>query len=374
MRNWTIRILVSVLLSFVLTLLPPFTVDVEAFEDPVLHEETPVEIEETEQETEEVPEEPDQVETVEVEAEDVNTGFQIRLPFQINTKNYPELELAEHKIAIFLRSDFNPLSYVTSMFDGGSDGLPNLTIDNNVNTDEEGIYAVKYTVTNAENLSTQKTLIVCVFEGEHQKEARLFNEELSTINVDDITFESEEVINDIRDKYIELSDDAKGELDNDAVKAKLAELYITYQEKVSIEEHRKALLRAQSEANARNLSVTYTTPSYQNVNNVYPGTNWNNCTWSVWQLVHDNMGISLPAWGNARNWYDNAERQGWPVGSEPRVNSIVVMNNHVCWVREVDGALIYVQEGNWSGMYHEGWMPAYGDRNGMEIYGYIYLD
>lgn len=108
--------------------------------------------------------------------------------------------------------------------------------------------------------------------------------------------------------------------------------------------------------------------------NPYPG-NTNNCTWTAWQLVYETMGIRLPAWGDAGYWLIRAKAAGFTVSSEPAENSLVVFSNHVGFVTDVsaDGQYVYIKEGNYSGMYHEGWWPAYGDRHGQKRYGYIWL-
>lgn len=108
--------------------------------------------------------------------------------------------------------------------------------------------------------------------------------------------------------------------------------------------------------------------------NPYPG-NTNNCTWTAWQLVYETMGIRLPAWGDAGYWLIRAKAAGFTVSSEPAENSLVVFSNHVGFVTDVseDGQMVFIREGNYSGMYHEGWWPAYGDRHGQKRYGYIWL-
>lgn len=108
--------------------------------------------------------------------------------------------------------------------------------------------------------------------------------------------------------------------------------------------------------------------------NPYPG-NTDNCTWTAWQLVYETMGLRLPAWGDAGYWLIRAKAAGFTVSSEPSVHSLVVFSNHVGFVTDVseDGQMVYIREGNYSGMYHEGWWPAYGDRHGQKRYGYIWL-
>lgn len=106
--------------------------------------------------------------------------------------------------------------------------------------------------------------------------------------------------------------------------------------------------------------------------NPYPG-GWDNCTWSAWQLVSDTDGIQLPSWGNAGEWLSAAAASGYPVGSEPMPNSIVVFSHHVALVDAVDqDGNIYIREGNYQGHYNEGWESPY-DGSGGALLGYIYL-
>lgn len=43
-----------------------------------------------------------------------------------------------------------------------------------------------------------------------------------------------------------------------------------------------------------------------------------NCTWYTWDKVKNIKGVSLPAWGNAKTWYNSAKGAGFKVGSEPK--------------------------------------------------------
>ena len=57
-------------------------------------------------------------------------------------------------------------------------------------------------------------------------------------------------------------------------------------------------------------------------------------------------GVSLPAWGNAKTWYNSAKNAGFEVGSEPRNNSIIVWDiteyGHVAYVEKVSGDYMYI--------------------------------
>lgn len=72
-----------------------------------------------------------------------------------------------------------------------------------------------------------------------------------------------------------------------------------------------------------------------------------NCTWYTWQKVYDETGVALAGFGNAKDWYRDAERKGYTVGSEPRAKAVVVWDNylnygHVGYVERVEGDNIYV--------------------------------
>lgn len=71
-----------------------------------------------------------------------------------------------------------------------------------------------------------------------------------------------------------------------------------------------------------------------------------NCTWYTWDKVKNMRGVSLPAWGNAKTWYNSAKNAGFKVGSEPRNNSIIVWDiteyGHVAYVEKVSGDYMYI--------------------------------
>ncbi len=75
------------------------------------------------------------------------------------------------------------------------------------------------------------------------------------------------------------------------------------------------------------------------------------CTNYAWQQTYDRLGIALPAWGNAINWYNNAANAGYSVGSTPRANSIAVWSmepmhslGHVAFVTAVNGSNMTINE------------------------------
>lgn len=75
------------------------------------------------------------------------------------------------------------------------------------------------------------------------------------------------------------------------------------------------------------------------------------CTWYAWQQTYERLGIALPAWRNAINWYDDARNSGYSVGTTPRANSIAVWKErdhnlgHVAFVTAVNGSNMTVNEG-----------------------------
>lgn len=72
------------------------------------------------------------------------------------------------------------------------------------------------------------------------------------------------------------------------------------------------------------------------------------CTWFAWQQVYDNQGISMPAWGNGGQWFDNAKRAGYETGTEPKPGSVACWSGglgHVAYVTGGSGSTFTVNEG-----------------------------
>lgn len=72
-----------------------------------------------------------------------------------------------------------------------------------------------------------------------------------------------------------------------------------------------------------------------------------NCTWYAWKMAYERAGVSLPGWGNAKNWYNDAINSGYSVGTTPRANSIIVWGGwtsygHVGYVESVEGNILHV--------------------------------
>lgn len=71
-----------------------------------------------------------------------------------------------------------------------------------------------------------------------------------------------------------------------------------------------------------------------------------NCTWYTWDKVKNMSGVTLPAWGNAKTWYNSAKSSGFKVGAEPKNNSIIVWDiteyGHVAYVEKVSENYMYI--------------------------------
>ena len=77
------------------------------------------------------------------------------------------------------------------------------------------------------------------------------------------------------------------------------------------------------------------------------GSYGTNCTWYAWKMAYEKGKVTLPGWGNAKQWYNEAKNDGYKVGKAPKANSIVVWGNwtefgHVGYVEKIEGENIYV--------------------------------
>lgn len=80
------------------------------------------------------------------------------------------------------------------------------------------------------------------------------------------------------------------------------------------------------------------------------------CTRLAWQQVYDNLGVALPAWGNAVTWWQSAINAGYATGSEPRPGSVAVWSGdyygHVAYVVSGSGSTMYLNEGGRTDLDH----------------------
>ena len=122
--------------------------------------------------------------------------------------------------------------------------------------------------------------------------------------------------------------------------------------------------------------------------NPYPKTQTFNgvvstpCTRIAWQEAYDRLGIALPGWGNAVDWYRNAANAGYQVGSEAKPNSIAVYSGfqgygHVAFVVSVSDETMYVVEnkGSGEGKTEENRSKGIGSGEASDLYliGFIYI-
>lgn len=96
------------------------------------------------------------------------------------------------------------------------------------------------------------------------------------------------------------------------------------------------------------ISFVFTTNVYA-ISNPYKKTSsyGTNCTWYAWKMAKEKGNVTLPGWGNAKDWYEDAKKDGYSVGSTPKAKSIVVWGNwtskgHVGYVEKVSEDTIYV--------------------------------
>ena len=91
--------------------------------------------------------------------------------------------------------------------------------------------------------------------------------------------------------------------------------------------------------------------------NPYPSTqDWDGdgyyevpCTRFAWQQVYDNLGVALPAWGNAVTWFNYAQNAGISTGSVAKAGAVAVWSGdgagHVAYVTSASGNTFTVNEG-----------------------------
>ena len=118
-------------------------------------------------------------------------------------------------------------------------------------------------------------------------------------------------------------------------------------------------------------------PVHAEAVNPYSG-GYYNCTWTAWQLAYDKLGVAMPNFGDAGNWYSRAASLGYWVDQTPSNNSVVVWSGHVGYVDEYDPAtnMMFVEQGGMqigSGGYWAGWMNVGRSLGGQELYGFIHF-
>lgn len=103
------------------------------------------------------------------------------------------------------------------------------------------------------------------------------------------------------------------------------------------------------------------------------GPNAGNCTYRAWQEAYERLGVQMPKWGDAKDWYNGAQNSGqyevipWVPGNYVPSNSIAVWGasvgggyGHVAFVASADENGFTLIEGNFSptgpeGPYYSRW-------------------
>lgn len=93
-----------------------------------------------------------------------------------------------------------------------------------------------------------------------------------------------------------------------------------------------------------------------------------NCTWWAWEQWHQ-LGFDLPRnWGNAADWIVDAERDGLPLGTTPRVGAIAVFpRGDGVWAYSALGHLAFVTEVSADGLTFDVTYQNYGDPTRMFV-------
>ena len=322
-----------------------------------------------------------------IEAKENNIDTNITLKNK-RIKLTPTIKTTSNKFIVNQGDNLSEVSLLSKITSEIGVELPYLDIKSNVDTSKEGFYNITYTAINKLGKKIDKTVSVEVRIHDEviEKEFLEFSQLVNSYNLDELTRFDTNIKEELLTKYNNLSDRAKEhETDELEIIDKIEETVSLREQEYQAELKKKQEEeRKRQEEQARLLNRQTTTASVINAqsSNVPPqangGTNpyyggWGNCTWGAWQLVHDNLGISLPGWGNAGDWLWRAQNSGWNTGSTPRPGAIVVSTHHVAYVTDVsaDGSSIFVKEGNYNGWYHEGWTIAQGC-NGQCVLGYIY--
>lgn len=128
-----------------------------------------------------------------------------------------------------------------------------------------------------------------------------------------------------------------------------------------------------------NLDLAETGNPYENYKYAKdPDGNWANCTFWAWQYAYDYDGVSLPTWGDARDWYGGASGT-YSCDNTPSAHSIMCTGSgyfgHVAYVTDYNSATgqVYIKQGgvrNTADGRGEWWTSA----NPGDLQGYIHLD
>ena len=273
----------------------------------------------------------------------ISYSFVQDMTVKMVNSSMPTLKLKDEHVIVNNGDPFNANNYIAYINDD-SGVLPYLQIDGEVDMETDGIYPVTYTAIDNEGNKVTATLEVEVKTPEEVIKAREEAERLAREEAERKEAER---------------------LEEERLRAEQEALELAAQQEAE-----------QSSDSSSTSGAEYAggTPVMGGGGNPYGG-GWTNCTAGAWQLAHDNAGVSLPGWGNAGSWLWAAQGSGYQTSSTPRERAIAVYSNHVAYVSSVsnDGNTVYIQEGGFSGGYHEAWVSAQGSVWGQAVLGYIYL-
>ena len=249
-------------------------------------------------------------------------GYSVTETAAINVvkTSVPVLKLKKTSVVVNNGDAWNPSSYISTISDD-SGALPVLKEVDNVDMSTDGDYFASYTVVNSDGYSTSAVLNVKVKTPQEVLDAKA-------------------------------AEEAKSAAEKQAEEEKKAQ--------------EAALLAAYSSGSGSKVyGVSGSNPYYGG---------WSNCTAGAWEAVYENLGVSLPNFGNAGEWLYSASADGYATGGAAKAGSVVVYSHRVAYVDQVsaDGSAVHIIEGNYNGHYNERWVSPSGEGTQATL-GYIYV-
>ena len=255
-----------------------------------------------------------------------SVGYSFTQDAAVNMKvvSAPQLKLKANEVTVNNGDTFNPESYISYINDDSGE-LPALKCDTqNLDMNVDGQYGVTFKAIDLQGNTTTQYLTVNVATPQEVLDARAAEEA-----------------------------EAQAQAEAEA------------QAQAEAEEQARLAALGESGDSTSTSNLGYSSGG----SNPYSG-GWSNCTYGAWQALYNARGISLPNLGNASEWYSNAAAYGYSVSSTPTVGGIAVYSGHVAYVDGVDGDMVHIVEGGFSGHYNERWVSVNGTGTKSTI-GYI---
>lgn len=260
-----------------------------------------------------------------------SVGYSFTQDAAVNMKvvSAPQLKLKANDVTVNNGDVFNAESYISYINDDSGE-LPALQVDSqNLDMNTDGTYVVTYKAVDLQGNTTTQNLNVTVKTPQEVLDAIAAAEEQARLE---------------------------------------AEAAAQAEEQARLEEEAARLAEQSLGASGENTNISGLGYSAGG-SNPYAG-GWSNCTYGAWQALYNARGISLPNLGNASQWYSNAAAYGYSVSGTPTVGGIAVYSGHVAYVDAVDGNMVHIVEGGYSGHYNERWVSVSGTGTKSTI-GYI---